>query len=188
MTTSISQIISQIMSWFQWWIVIAPWELAIRVRSGKTVNVLQPGIHFRIPGFDRFFVQGTRKRYINTPTQAVTTADKKTLTISGGTSYVIDDIGKLYSTLSDAEDVISIETMSLVSKYVSAHSSDEISPDSIESFVNEQLKLDRYGLGDVAFRVTDYVSVRTYRFITTNPKDYGNTVALNTNTEKTIGQ
>ena len=28
---------------FQWWVIIAPWEQAVRVRAGKHLTLLQPG-------------------------------------------------------------------------------------------------------------------------------------------------
>lgn len=188
MITGINDLISQILTLFQWWIVIAPWEGAIRVRRGKKIKVLQPGMHFRIPALDRFFVQGTRKRYMNTPTQTVTTYDGQALTVSGGTAYSIVDIGALYDTLRDAEDVIQIETLSLVAQYVASHTLEESRPEAIQSYVNANLKLERYGLGEASFLITDFVCVKTYRIINSNPKDWGSQGALNTQTEKLIGK
>lgn len=187
MFSGFNDLISQILGLLQWWIVIAPWEAAIRVRRGKHISVLQPGMHFRIPALDRFFVQGTRKRYMNTPTQTVTTKDGQALTVSGGTAYSIVDIGILYNTLRDAEDVIQIETLALVAQYVASHTLEESRPEIIQNYVNANLHLDKYGLGETSFLITDFVSVKTYRIINSNPKDYGNQGALNTQAEKTIG-
>lgn len=189
MLTGLNQTISQILSLFQWWIVIAPWEMAIRVRRGNRIAVLNPGIHFRIPVFDRFFVQRTKKRYINTPTQAVTTSDGKAITVSGGTAYTIIDIALLYNTLSDPQDVVEIETLSLIAKHIAEHKSDEISPVTIQNYVNQNLNLKQYGLGDTSFLVTDFVCVKTYRLINSNPKDYTySNQALSTAIETKLGQ
>lgn len=183
MLSGFNDLISQIISFFQWWIVIAPWEQAIRVRRGKHINQLGPGIHLRIPSLDRFFVQSTRKRYMNTPTQAVTTMDGKAITISGGTSYTIEQIGILYNTLSDAEDVIQVETMASVAEFIATHNMSEVTPESVQQYVNEHLDLHQYGLNGVRFLVTDFVAVKTYRIIQSNPKDWGNQQVLNTNIE-----
>lgn len=187
MFNTLNQIISQALSLFQWWIVIAPWEMAIRVRRGKRITVLGPGMHFRIPVLDRFFVQSTRKRFLNTPTQTVTTLDHQAVTVSGGTAYVIDDIAKLYSTLCDAQDVVQTETLGLVAEYIATRTYGVITPHTVAEYVNQNLNLDRYGLGDVKFVITDYVCVKTYRLITSNPKDWNSSQALNTDNEKRIG-
>lgn len=188
MITGINDLISQILNLFQWWIVIAPWEGAIRVRRGKSIKVLSPGMHFRIPSLDRFFVQGTRKRYMNTPTQTVTTSDGHAITVSGGTAYSIMDIGLLYNTLRDAEDVIQIETLAKVAQFVASHTLAESRPEAIQEYVNEHLNLERYGLGDTSFLITDFVCVKTYRIINSNPKDWGSQGALNTQAERVIGK
>jgi hypothetical protein len=188
MLSGFSDLISQFVSLLQWWVVIAPWEAAIRVRRGKYITVLQPGMHFRIPALDRFFVQGTRKRYMNTPTQTVTTNDGHAVTVSGGTAYSIADIGQLYNTLRDAEDVIQIETLALVAQYVATHSLEESEPSAIQGYVNDHLKLERYGLNETSFLITDFVCVRTYRIINSNPKDWGNGQSLSTQTEQNIGR
>lgn len=188
MLTGLNDFISQILSLFQWWIVVAPWESAIRVRRGRNITVLQPGIHFRIPSLDRFFVQRTRKRFINIPTQTVTTLDRQALTVSGGTAFSITDIGKLYNTLSDPEDVIQVETLGLVARFVAAHNMKDTHPENIQDYVNENIHLEQYGMGGVAFVVTDFVCVKTYRIIQGGPKDWSANAALSTDREKIVGQ
>jgi hypothetical protein len=187
MITSFNQLISQVLSLFQWWIVIAPWEMAIRVRRGRKITVLSPGMHFRIPALDRFFVQRVRKRYLNTPTQTVTTRDGKAITISGGTSYSVCDVGLLYNTLSDPEDVIQVETMGLIAQYVVTHDMVDVTPETIKGYVDAHLDLGRYGLGGVELVITDFVCVRTYRIINSNPKEWNSGPGLTTQAETKIG-
>ena len=189
MLSGFNDLLSQILGLFQWWIVIAPWEMAIRVRRGRKMSVLLPGMHLRIPALDRFFVQRVKKRYMNTPTQTVTTIDKQAVTVSGGTAYSIVDIGLLYSTLSDPEDVIQIETLALVAQFIAEHTLDQISPSGIQDHVTQHLQLERYGLGDTSFLVTDFVCVKTYRLIQSSPKerDYDQK-KLSTELEKAIGK
>lgn len=177
---TLENIFSGLGNMLRWWIVIAPWEQAIRVRGGKSIKTLGPGIRFRIPGLDRFFIQSTRKRYMHTPPQNVTTKDGRSITISGGTAYIIKDIGMLYDTLNAAEDVIATETQSKIAEYVTERTLEECSIGGLQSYVNEHLNLTKYGLGDVGFFVTDFVAVRTYRIITGGPRDYAYGDSLNT--------
>lgn len=181
---TISELFQNIASVFRWWIVIAPWEQAIRVRHGSKVNLLGPGIHLRIPGLDRFFVQSVRLRYMSTPTQAVMTLDGEAITVSGGTSYSIGDIGVLYNTMQSAEDVIPTETMALVAEYITTHNLKDCKLASIQEFVTGKLSLEKYGLKDISFFVTDLVAVKTFRIINTGPKDWLHAGGLDTNAEK----
>lgn len=181
---NISAIFDAVFSMFKWWFVIAPWEQAIRVRGGKEPVVLGPGIYFRIPGLDRFFVQSVRRRFMNTPTQAITTRDGKALTVSGGTSYSIQDIGKLYNSLHAADDVIQTETMAIVAKFITANDLIDCTPLKIQESVVSSLNLSRYGLSEVEYFVTDLVCVRTFRIINNGPKDYGGDMLDTINSNK----
>ena len=120
---------------------------------------------------------------MNTPTQAVTTVDGKAITISGGTSYTIEDIALLYTMLSDAQDVIQVETMGCVAEFIATHNMVDVTPATVQEYVNANLNLNRYGLGTTQFLVTDFVAVKTYRIIQSSPKDWGQEQSLNTNTE-----
>ena len=41
----ISSLFSYISNLLTWWIVLAPWEQAVRVRLGKHITVISAGIH-----------------------------------------------------------------------------------------------------------------------------------------------
>lgn len=175
MQTFLNELLSRVSQAFKWWIVIAPWEMALRVRMGKKPTLLGPGINFVIPGLDRIFIQNTRKRFLNVPTQTVTTKDNKVLTISGGVSYAIDNIELLYSTLHDAHSVLEIQAMSLIARFCVSQDLVDAHPLAVETFVNDHLDFSEYGLGDVEFKLTDYVTVKTYRIINDSFHEfYGN--------------
>ena len=59
--------LSRIVNSWKFWIVVAPWEVGIRVRIGKHARALQPGPHFRIPFLDRITVVNTRLRVLTSP-------------------------------------------------------------------------------------------------------------------------
>lgn len=179
---NINAFLSRIFDIFKWWIVIAPWEQAIRVRGGRSIKKLDSGIYFRIPGLDRFFVQSIRRRYLTTPTQAVTTLDGKAITISGGIAYSIKDIGVLYDTLQDPVSVIQTETRAIISNYIAANDFGKCNPKDLQEHVNSSIDFRMYGLDSVEFYITDFVAVRTYRIINSGPLDW-NSGELNTTYE-----
>src|SRR5467141_2687015 len=88
---------------FQWWIVIAPWEQGLRVRIGKIAAELGPGIHFRIPFFDRIYVQSIRLRTIMRSNQTVSSFDGHPLALSFSIDFSITNLREMFDTLSSPE-------------------------------------------------------------------------------------
>lgn len=172
--SALQQILNSLTGLFRWWIVVAPWEQAVRVRLGKHVKVLGAGIFWRIPGLDVVYRQSVRRRFSSIPTQTVTTRDGKAVTVSGALAYYIADIGTLYNTLHHAEDTIQTDAAALVARFVRDCDLADCTPGAVEASVNAALDLVRYGIGGAEFAVTDFVAVKTYRLMMGSPKDYSN--------------
>lgn len=165
-------VLDQILNLFKWFVTVAPWEQALRVRLGKNITLLDAGVWVRIPFADRLYRQSIRKRFSTIPTQTLTTLDGKTITVSGQVGYSISNIEMLYNTLHHPEDAIQSEIQLLVTKFIVTHTLAECTPSGIESFVEEKLDLAKYGLSNVEYYLTDYAVVKTYRIIQGFPKDY----------------
>lgn len=168
MTGVFGQLGQALKSVFQWWIVIAPWEQALRVRRGKKVAYLRGGIHLRLPLVDRFFIQSVRLRVADLPIQTVTTQDGQTITLKGQLGYRILDLERLYNTLHAAQaTIINLAPME-IADYVAGHQVEECDPRHIASDAQEALQgaFRDYGLGNIRVSITDYARVKTYRLIT----------------------
>lgn len=153
----------QLMTWF---IVIAPWEQAIRIRMGKRRRLLEPGFYIRIPFIDRIFKQSVRRRlHIITP-QTLTTRDGKIVICGGAVGFSITDLFKLYDTLESPNDTIANEVAGIVAEFIGAHRLEECRVRAIEEFVMGKLDLSRYGLSGQEFILTQFAVTRAYRFIT----------------------
>lgn len=167
-----AQILTNFANIFRWWVTIAPWEEAIRVRLGKHERTLKPGVYLRIPWVDCVFRQSIRRRFSLCPTQTVSTKDGKAVTVRGGIRYAITDIHLLYNSVHQAQETIETEAQALVAGFVRGHELSDLSPAELESHVSSTIDLSRYGLGDVEFAVTDFVAVKTYRLISGAPRDF----------------
>lgn len=170
--SAVQELVRQFGNLFRWWVVVAPWEQAIRVRLGKHVTLLGPGVYLRIPGVDQVYRQSVRRRFSNLPTQTISTKDGRALTISGAIGYHIQDIGRLYDTLHHAEDTLQSEVMAVVARQIRARDLSECDPGEVEAAATAELDFLRYGIAGVEFVITDFVAVRTYRLIQGSPKDY----------------
>jgi regulator of protease activity HflC (stomatin/prohibitin superfamily) len=166
--SALSQILSGFRNLFQWWIVLAPWEAAVRVRGGRAVTVLGAGIHLRIPFLDRLFVQSTRFRISDLPIQTVTTEDGHTLTLKGQVGYRIKDIERLYNAVHAAEATVVSVVQSEISEYLVNHPIISATPSMVRKAVDAAVakRLQGFGLADCEVSITDYARVKTYRLIT----------------------
>lgn len=163
---SIRELLDYILNVFKFWIIVQPWERAIRVRFGKNQRLLGGGLHFRIPLLDNFYIQCVRLRVIQLSIQTLTSKDIKTVTLNGCVGYEITNIETLYNTMLYPEKTISNIVQGEIADYIYTHDIQAISPAEIESHVMGKLNdLDKYGINVTYFKLTNFAVVRTYRLI-----------------------
>ncbi len=150
---------------FRCWIIVSPWEQALRVRRGKGVTVLGSGIHWKLPVIDSIYLQSVRLRLAPITKQTISTACGKTITVSGSFGYRIDDISLLYNSIHHAEDTIAAMVKSRVADYIARHRIAECDPDAVQREINGSLDFTQYGLGGSRFYLTEWAIVRTFRVI-----------------------
>lgn len=188
MGDTLAKLFNNVKGWLTWWVIVAPWQHALRVRLGKRVDVLKAGIHLRIPGIDIVHLQSIRMRAADLPLQTVTTKDGKAITMAGVLQYAIFDLLKLYSTLHHAEDTLVNITTAVVAQYVATHDLMDCTPAAIQAHVDANIDFAKYGIDECKCSVVDYAVVKTYRIIkderrtsygdslsTTREMDFGNT-------------
>jgi hypothetical protein len=158
-------LVQQFFRLFVWWVMVAPWEQAIRVRAGKWVTLLGPGPHWKIPVLDKAYVQSIRRRMVNLNMQTLTTTDGKTVTVSGALGYRITDLLKLYQTLHHAEETLRTLALGEIANFVQSHAISDVTPIAILKAVPSALRLDRFGLGDGEIRITSFAVIRAHRLI-----------------------
>ena len=150
---------------FQFWVIVAPWELGLRVRLGNRAQVLRPGPHWRIPFLDRIFVQSVRLRAISDSGQTVTTRDGKILTLAVAVTYHIEDIEKLYNSVSSPESTLLHQIQGIIANEVSTHDASGMTPASLESLITEKLPCTEWGLGSVRLMITTFAFIRAFRIM-----------------------
>jgi len=166
MTGTIGQVLAGIKSLFTWWVTVAPWEQSVRVRLGKHVRLLHPGVHLRIPVLDLFYVQSIRLRSADIPIQTITTKDGHAVTIGGNILFEIVDVLRLYETLHHAQEALVDMVASAISRTVCGLNRDDCTPEAVEEGAATKFDMSKYGINQTSVHVTDFAFVRTYRFIT----------------------
>lgn len=152
---------------FVFWVIVEPWEQALRVRLGKSVRGLPPGVHLRIPYVDTVHKQSSRYRTAVCPSQTLTTSDNHTVVCSFAVGYALADIFKLYNTLFSANETIVTTVASFVSDKVANTARADLSAVHISQQLTEQLstEFDKYGLKNVTIRLQDFAFIRAFRII-----------------------
>ncbi len=162
-------IFTEIFKWFtelfKWWFVVLPWEQGLRVRLGKHPVILGPGIHLKVPLYHTAYKQTTRMRMLRLSMQTVTTRDKISLSIVCSMGYTIQDVLTLYKSLHHPEGTLANLVQSRVAEFVSTNTLDNCTPEGIEKYINDNINLEKYGLGNGYFKVTNYAAVKTIRLL-----------------------
>lgn len=150
---------------FQWWVVVLPWEQGIRVRLGKKKTIMNAGTYLKIPIIHSVSVQSTRKRFVQIPTQTLTTRDGVTITIQGSIGYAIKNIERLYETIYHPESTLVALAARSIAQFVSTNDATSITPFSIQNNGHQSVITEDYGLGDVEIAITGFAKVKTFRLI-----------------------
>lgn len=161
----INQIITFIKQLFDWWFLVMPWEQAVFVRAGNKTKVLDGGIYFKFPFLDKVFIQTKRMRMIDVAIQTVTTKDGKTITIKSAVGYSINDVFKLYNTISHPEISLCSIVMGKVTEHIRNNNSLDITPHKVEQEVSNSFNSTDYGLTGFTFTITTWAEVKTFRLI-----------------------
>jgi len=163
---SLIELFSRFFRSFRCWVTVAPWEQALRVRLGKNVRLLAPGLHLKIPFVDAVHVQSVRMRVSPAGKQTLTMTDgRTTVTIASALGYSVSSIERLYREMHHAEDTLQNLARGAIAEYVATHAPEDCTPAQIEEHATDALDLDRYGIGQAQIHITEFAIVRTYRLI-----------------------
>ncbi len=169
---------------FKLWVIVSPWEQAVRVRLGKTVHVLETGPHLRLPLIDVIYVQSTRLRFTTLDRQTITTKDRIVVTVAGSVGYEIVNLERLYRTVHHAEDTIRQIARGAVAEFLGQQDAAGLTVEKLSEKISESCDLSMYGLKTVQVIITDFATVRTYRLIGDYAAGYQNGSALSTESQE----
>lgn len=180
-TMWISQVLQMVSKPFIWWVVIATWEQAVRVRAGKCVKQLGPGIHLRIPFLDRIYVQTTRLRTTTSMGVTVTTADGKTLTVALAVEYSVRSVLRVYEVLASPDPTLRARFEGVVINYASTRSAKDLSPASLNLVLDEHsarmMQEEDLGIDNLRAFLTSCAMVRAIRLMN---NDYSSSSGMHT--------
>lgn len=161
----LNKFLEQIKMFLTWWVILSPWEKGIRVRFGKNIKMLDSGIHFKIPIFDKVFIQTIRSRNVASTIQTISTKDNISISISIIIQYSIKDIYKMYNTLHHPEMTLQNIIIGRLSEYISNNNISECSCYKILNNMNTTLDTSKYGIELEGVTIATFAIVKTFRLI-----------------------
>lgn len=159
---------------FQFWVTIAPWEAALRVRLGKHAVKLGPGIHIRVPFLDRMFIVATRPRTIISVGQTITTRDLQPLTINVAVTYAVADVAVLYMACSNPEESLLCRVQGEISDFVAGLDRVELSSRIIEDAIGPKVPNSEWGLSEVRLMITTFTYAKPLRILNSEWRSLSN--------------
>lgn len=149
------------------WFVVDPWEGGLRIRLGKHVKKLEPGVHFQLPLVDTCHSLNVVPRVVNLPHQSLKTLDGKNIALSAALYYAISDVERVYLDVDDHDESLINLAMGHIGDYVAGHTIAECSHADIQAAVMGSLReaAQAWGLELISVYITDLADVRTYRLM-----------------------
>jgi len=99
-------------------VIVDPWEAGIRVRGGKKIKKIGPGIHRRFPVLDDFFVINVRRQVIDLDDQTVETSDRIPMLLSLTVGYSIKHPDKIWLKVQDHDESLQTDIQKVVADWV----------------------------------------------------------------------
>lgn len=156
----------------QWWVTVAPWEQALRVRKGKTAKMLGAGLHWKVPFLDRVHIVATRKRMVSERGLTVTTRDGHVVTLNIAIQFAVADALQLFEAIANPEITIIQRVSSAIAEHVAATPWSNLSLETVRLSANTSVPALEWGLSDVDVCVTTFARVRTYRLLMNDYREH----------------
>jgi regulator of protease activity HflC (stomatin/prohibitin superfamily) len=157
----------------QIWESLVPYQIieqqykGIRLRFGKFKDILDAGIHFKIPFFDTITPQHIVWTTHSMPSQSLTTKDGKDIVIKGIIKYRITDIQIFSLEVWDAIDAISDMTQGIIFDVVKTKTWEELQHDELKSIISIKARREakRWGIEIDTVTLSDLAKIRSIRLM-----------------------
>ena len=150
---------------------VMPWEQALRVRLGSRIKRVGPGYHWKLPFFDRVFVQNTRLHVVSGCSQTLKCATG-TYAIVNCVGFAIVDLEKLYQHVQQIDNALSSWAGAALAELIGEYPERVQLEEAVAASVRE--KATQWGIHVEFCRLTDFTPVRAYRLLQGDRWSYSN--------------
>ena len=155
------------------WTIIDKWELAIRVRWGKTLTPLKPGIRLCLPFIDRVLTEPATLQTVNIQDQTMVTLDvgkdgrRVNASVSGVVKYHVLDLRQLWLTVHDHDEAIANTALESIAAHIAVQTFVELDPVELGRAAQRTLRREtrHWGIRVKSFKITDLADSSVHRIM-----------------------
>lgn len=148
------------------WKIVDQWEKGVHLRYGKFLRVVEPGLRWKRPFFDKIWLTPVITQTVNLKAQTVTTQDEKSVVLSSIVRYHIHDVKKFLLGVMHANDVLVDTTQGIIRDIVEKTSWNDLVElnKMVKPEVNNQVQ--KWGITVQLVSFPDLGEIQTIRVMT----------------------
>lgn len=152
------------------WTIIDPWELALRVRRGKKLRNLKPGIRVSLPFLDKVLTEPSTLQTVNIADQTMVSLDQVNVSASGVIKYYVLDLKQMWMAVHDSDEAISNTALEAVATEIALKRWDHLYVLELAKAAQKRLRSDTRGWGIriKSFKLTDLADSKVHRIMSSN--------------------
>jgi regulator of protease activity HflC (stomatin/prohibitin superfamily) len=148
--------------------IVPAWELGLRVRGGKGLRSLEPGLHWLIPFWDVVEAIPVKLQIVNLPNQSLRTLDDKTVAVSAAVAYTVVDVKLLFTEVHNYDDSLVNLTMGHLADWIANRTWPECGLDKMQKEVSIVVRREakKWGIAIDHVYITDLCLHKALRLLT----------------------
>jgi len=158
--------------------IVNQWEKGVFLRCGKYRKVVEPGLNWKIPFFDKIWTYEVITKTVNLKPQTLTTLDERSIVLTSIVRYHVYDVRKFLLNVMHANDVLVDTTQGIIRdivEYTNWKDLDDLT-NTVTPEVNEEVE--KWGITVETVKFPDLGEIRTYRIITNDNKESTNHLGI----------
>lgn len=150
--------------------IVDQWEKGVHLRFGKFIQVVEPGLNWKVPFFDQILTTPVITQTVNLSSQTVTSEDEKSVVLSSIVRYHIYDVKKFLLGVMHANDALVDTTQGIIRDMVEGCKWSDLYDltNVVTPEVNEQVE--KWGITVEQVSFPDLGQIQTYRIISDSTK------------------
>lgn len=161
-------LVIQFLEFFRFCTIIDCYERGVRLRLGKFVEELEPGLHWQWPfNIDNILNESVVTKLYHAPTQAIITSDGKTVIICVIVAHSIRSIKKALLEVSDVYDAVRDSCIATVAEMINHAPAAEVMREGFFDQLTVECRKRgwKYGVEIESVRIAEFTPARTYRIV-----------------------
>ena len=147
------------------WTIVDTWELGLRVRLGKKLRDLKPGLRVSLPFLDHIITEPSTLQTLNLSDQTITTSDGTNVSMGGVIYYHVINLKTLWTQVHDYEEALANAALTALAAQIAAREYSDCDLKVIERTTKNRLRRSAkpWGIHIDRFELTDLCESQVIR-------------------------